>query len=294
MDRPSLERRCCRLSRYFRIGDKDISFRFYRLPKVLFEDKRYSSLSADAKLLYGLLIDRMELSITNVWADGEGRVFVYFSVREAAGLLGFGHDKVSRLFAKLERAGLIERRKQGLCKPDVIYPMKFHTTEAALRTSENQTSGTPEISVPDTAKSDTNDTEMNDTDVSDTHLSFREVGAEGLETEIRELIEYDTLIGRYSGERLDELVNIITQIMCLRSSCVSIGGQEYPAEYVRHRFSKIRAQHIECVLDRMDANTVKVKNISAYLTAALFNATATTENYWLAEVNHDMAAGQMD
>lgn len=201
-------------------------------------------------------------------------------------MLGFRRDKITRLFSELKQYDLVERKRQGLGKPSIIYPKKFHAAKTDFLMSEIQTSGERKSRLPDTAKTDTNDTDINDTHFSDTYLSF---GAERLEADVREQIEYDVLYEKLDDDRLDELVNIITQVMSTRSTSISIGGQEYSAEYVRYRFSKLRSHHIEYVFDRMEASTAKVKNISSYLMAALFNATATTENYWRAEVNHDMA-----
>ena len=93
---------------------------YYRVPKALFTQK-YSRLSADAKLLYGLLLDRMSLSLKHNWIDKQGRVYQYFTVNEAAELLNFGHEKVCKLFKELVENDLIERKRRGMGKPSVIY-----------------------------------------------------------------------------------------------------------------------------------------------------------------------------
>lgn len=85
---------------------------FFRLPKVLFLDERYRSLSAESKLLYSLMLDRMGLSIRNGWADSAGRVFIYFTLEEIEKTLGCGHGKATGLCRELENAALIERGAQ--------------------------------------------------------------------------------------------------------------------------------------------------------------------------------------
>ena len=55
-------------------------FNFYRIPKVLFTDPRFSKLSVEAKVLYGLLLDRMSLSLKNDWIDEDGKVYIYFKL----------------------------------------------------------------------------------------------------------------------------------------------------------------------------------------------------------------------
>ena len=108
---------------YFYGNDAE-QFTFYRIPKVLFTDQRYKSVSVEAKVLYGLLLDRMSLSIRNDWLDADGRVYIYFTLEEAIEFLGFGKDKLVKLYQELDRdrgIGLIERKKQGQGKPTKIY-----------------------------------------------------------------------------------------------------------------------------------------------------------------------------
>ena len=100
-------------------------FSFYRVPKRLFTDEKYQTVSTDAKMLYGLLLDRLSLSEKNSWKDECGRVYQYFTVRQVQELLHFGHEKVCRLFAELEAADLIERRRQGQGKASCIYLKQF-------------------------------------------------------------------------------------------------------------------------------------------------------------------------
>lgn len=112
-------------------------FSFYRIPKALFTDPRFKRLSTSAKLLYGMLLDRMDLSRKNGWFDEMGRVYIYFTVAEAAEQLGCGPDKAMSLFAELDGkkgVDLIERRKQGLGKPAIIYPKNF-ITRTGIKTS---------------------------------------------------------------------------------------------------------------------------------------------------------------
>lgn len=109
-------------------GSEAEQFSFYRLPKILFTDSRYSKVSAEAKVLYGLLLDRMSLSLKNGWVDEENRVYIYFKLEDAMRMLNIGKDKGVKLFAELDSekgCGLIKRKKQGLGKPTIIYVMNF-------------------------------------------------------------------------------------------------------------------------------------------------------------------------
>ena len=98
---------------------------FYKVPKALFTEEKYKPVSTDAKMLYGLLLDRMHLSAKNSWTDKCGRVYQFFTVKEAQEKLRFGHEKICRLFSELEQADLILRKRQGQGKPSIIYLKKF-------------------------------------------------------------------------------------------------------------------------------------------------------------------------
>jgi hypothetical protein len=111
------------VNRYFKTSNAK-NFAFYKVPKALFEEK-YKSVSTDAKMLYGLLLDRMYLSAKNGWIDKHGRVYQFFTIKQGQELLHFGHDKVIKLFAELETVGLIERKRQGQGKANIIYLKKF-------------------------------------------------------------------------------------------------------------------------------------------------------------------------
>ncbi|NCE64471.1 replication initiator A domain-containing protein [Pseudoflavonifractor sp. 524-17] len=106
-------------------GSEGDQYSFYRIPKTLLTDPRYKCVSLEAKVLYGLLLDRMGLSVKNGWTDIEGRVYLYFTQEDAMRMLDCGHNKAVKLFAELEHTGLIERKKQGQGRPTRIYVKNF-------------------------------------------------------------------------------------------------------------------------------------------------------------------------
>ena len=96
-------------------GPQADQFAFYRIPKVLFTDRRFGNISTDAKTLYGILLDRMNLSAANGWLDQAGRVYIIFTVEEIMTALSCGNKKAVSLLAELEqKAGLIERKRQAV------------------------------------------------------------------------------------------------------------------------------------------------------------------------------------
>ena len=129
---------------YFHGGEAE-SFSFFRIPRTLIKDERFRNLSTEAKLLYGLMLDRMGLSLRNDWLDGDNRVFIFYTLQEVQDTLGCGHNKATKLLIELEQYDLIERVRQGQGKPARIYVKNFAEEEspeqpkdekADLKTSE--------------------------------------------------------------------------------------------------------------------------------------------------------------
>jgi len=112
---------------YFYGGEAEL-FAFYRIPKVLITDERFKQLDCEAKLLYGLLLDRMSLSVKNEWLDKQGRVFVLFGIDGIMEALGCAHGKAERLLTDLEHFDLLHRERQGLGRPSRLYPKRFCRT----------------------------------------------------------------------------------------------------------------------------------------------------------------------
>jgi hypothetical protein len=131
------------------------AYTFYRIPKALFADPYFKKLSCEAKVLYGLLLDRMSLSVKNKWFDEQGRVYILFKVEDVSEHMGCCKQTAIKLFAELDSQkgiGLIEKKRLGLGKANVIYVKNFmlreevaEAPESPVNTqkSKNHTSGNP-------------------------------------------------------------------------------------------------------------------------------------------------------
>ena len=109
-------------------GTEADQFSFYRIPKALFIDDYFKNLSSDAKILYGLMLDRMSLSIKNQWFDDQNRAYIYFSIEDIMELLNCGRNKAIKSMQELDDEtgiGLIEKRRQGFGKVNIIYVKSF-------------------------------------------------------------------------------------------------------------------------------------------------------------------------
>ena len=152
---------------YYR-GMEAEQYTFYRIPKVLFTAECFKSLSCEAKVLYGLLLDRMSLSIKNRWFDEEDRVYIIFTVEDVMELLNCSRQKAIKNLAELDSEkgiGLIEKKRLGLGKPNVIYVKNFIIKESPEQEEkepenagntqkyENHTSRSMENELPEVPKS---------------------------------------------------------------------------------------------------------------------------------------------
>ena len=136
------------LTDYF-YGDESEQFSYFRIPRLLITSPRFKGLSTDAKLLYGMLLDRMSLSAKNGWYDEQSRVYIYYTADEIRTDMGCGNDKALKLLSELDTkkgVGLIERIKQGQGKPTKIYVKRFTTRELPADTAE------PSAQCPDTGR----------------------------------------------------------------------------------------------------------------------------------------------
>lgn len=190
-------------------GTETEQYQFYRMPRVLFTNKRFKDLSCMAKVLYGFLLDRTVLSLKSDWRDNN-RIYVFFTLEEAMEMLGIGHNKAVKIFSELENIGLIIRKKQGQGKPTKIFVMNFAKDfssveseskandeeqtsnssdsdfqtsqnrksennlekEEEVKTSEKRKSALPKSGGQDFRKKDTIKTDMNKTDMNQTNQSI--------------------------------------------------------------------------------------------------------------------------
>ena len=183
-------------------GKEAESFSFFRIPKLLFTDPIFSKLSSDAKVLYGILLDRMSLSMKNKWMDEANKVYIIFTIEEVEETMNFGRNKAVNTMKELESFGLIEKKRRGLGKPNIIYVKNFlvetenrqvekkretvvnidhienypdnkfqKVSNINLQKFKNQTSRSLENKSQEVSKTNSNNTNINKTECSDTEYN---------------------------------------------------------------------------------------------------------------------------
>ena len=272
---------------------------------------RNTELSLKAKGLLSLM-----LSLPEDWD---------YTTKGLAHICRDGVDSITTALKELERHGYLTRQrlrnengqlgdieytihekpvtgvKQGVSpkreNPRQVNPRQVNPRQAKPEQAE------PEQENPAQLNTNPQKTKKSKTDISRTHQSIypeepetagcqdgidRMDMAEAYRGIIKENIEYDFLVPRYGQERMDETVELMLETVLSRRPYIRIAGDDFPREVVRSRFLKINSDHLEYVFDCIDKNVTKVNNIKAYLLAALYNAPATMDSYYRAEVNHDL------
>ena len=283
-------------------NEQSESYSFYRTPKVFFTDDRFRCLSSDAKILYGILLDRVSLSARNKWIDEQGRIFVYMTISSIEKSIGRCHQKSCKLLDELEKIGLIERVKQGQGKPTRIYVKNFIVVCGSYsKKYEKHTQGSMSDIPLEVCESSSNNTDIsnnnpilsgnnvdNDMDKDmDERNAYREY--------LMEQLSMGILYERYPFEKetLEAIMDMMLDVICSKRKTIRIAGDDKPVGIVKSQFLKLNSSHIEYVMDCMQHNPVKVRNIKQYLLAAIYNAPLTINSYYQAMVNNDMAEGRI-
>ena len=309
--------------RYY-YGDESEQFSFFKIPKLLITHELFRNLSNDAKILYGLLLDRMSLSQKNKWYDEENRAYIVCSIEEITELLNCSRKKAIKSLQELDTEkgiGLIEKRRMGQGNNTIIYVKNFllaqeknsqqsnaetisEVQNVNFQKSKIWTSKSPKNQLLEVQNMDYNNTYNIKTDNSETIDSNRIISRdeqrydERLDAEaelkayqslIKENIEYDCLMVSYPTERdtIEGIYELIVETVMSSGEKILIASNWYPTALVKSKFLKLNVMHVQYVLDMLRANTSKVRNIKKYILASLFNAPSTIDSYYRAEVNHD-------
>ena len=302
-------------------GQESERHAFYRIPKLLFTDPYFENMSSDAKILYGLMLDRMSLSQKNKWIDDQNRAYIIYSQAEAMEMLRCKKNKAISLFRELEGIGLVERKKQGQGNPDRLYLKDFvQKNSKEVQKFENETSEQEEVSEVgknnflklekstsgglksqplEVGKSNPNYNNINNTnrviitnhissmktDLNDEYNAYAEI--------IRENLAIDTMLERYPGDEeiIEGIYDLVLETVLCQNPTIWISKNEYPTNLVKAKFLKLNNMHLEYVMGCMKDNTTEVRNIKNCLLAALFNAPTTMSSYFQSEYSHDRAVG---
>lgn len=288
-------------------------FAFLQVPRVLIEDERFADITTDAKFLYSFMLNRSFLSARSGWLDDAGRVYIYYTLEQIMADMHCANQKGTKLLKELEKAGLIERQKQGQGKATRIYVKDFSTglhgdRNRKSENHENHESRDVKITSPDSWKSCTNNTHINDIDMRETdpiNLSAESANTgekvvrmddpmrirKQYEDYLREKLSINVLIQNNPCDvgRINEIFNLMLDVLCSTAKTIRISGDDKPIDVVRAQFMKIDSGHMEYILDCFKHQITDIRNVKQYLLATIYNAPLTIDHYYISKVSYDMA-----
>ena len=295
-------------------GKEAESFSFFRIPKLLFTDPIFAKLSSDAKVLYGILLDRMNLSMKNNWIDEENKVYIIFTIEEIAEIMCCATQKAIKILQELDDKkgiGLVEKKRLGLGKPNILYVKNFILQEekekidaqeeitnhglckSQFKNDENHNSGNVNFTKQELCKSQCNNTDLNKTEYSDTEynntspispseekkvkdtlISKKEdMEAEEITKILKQNIGYSFLVEEQPQERekIDLVIDLMAETIQSKTD-IRINRRIIEHETVKEQFLSLQKEHINYVLLVLNENKKKITNLRAYLLSLLYNA----------------------
>lgn len=295
-------------------GTEAEQFNFIKIPRAFFTDKeRFGTLSNEAKIMYSLLLDRMNLSMKNGWLDEHNRVYIIYTIDEIAETMGCGTNLAVRILKELDDEngiGLIHKKRRGFGLPTLIYVKKFFVGENAEKrkaekssecsksefiSCENENSDVCKNNTLECSKGECNYTYPNKTDMSYTdnqsftqacEQSFSDSGNFGMneridraaiEETVKLNIDYDCLMSNDDESvraMVEEIKEIIVDVLCGEHS-VYVGGKKISDEAAKAAFGRLTSEHIMSALHNILNNPNQISQVDRYITAVLYNSSHT-------------------
>lgn len=242
--------------------------RFYQMPKFLFEGE-FKNLSNDARVLYSLLKDRHELSISNGWIDSSGYIYFVYTRDDMQDMLGVSKPTVIKAVNDLKKHNLIEEERLGQGRPNHIYLLAISTENT--KTSKSFTSQGKEILPNEVKNFYPNDTEYNNTDYNNNQSVSQTDGRTNISilndinlSELKKANPHDT-------DLIDDIAVNIKDMMSNKYTI--IGGQQKPQDIIVSALSKLTYWHIIELINRYKDISAKIQisNHKGYIQNMIYN-----------------------
>lgn len=276
---------------------------FYQLPKFLFKTDKYKKMSVEAKTLYALIIDRVKLSCKNNWLDEEENIYIIFTNEEVRRELNCCLTTAIKIMKELKSYGLISAKRQGLGKPNLIYPQKVEEIlDLGNSKSKNNVVNNSDINnsviknsvVNDSIINNNQEIIKNDNISNNEHKVTDEQEIKYYEEILKENIYYEEAV-KYkmiNKDRLDEILEIMLEIVTNKKDTIKISKEnQVPTAIFKSRILKMTLGEVQYVVDCIDKTTTRIINMKNYLLSALYNAKTTMDSYYSNWVKSDMYSG---
>ena len=290
-----------------------LQYRYLVIPQLLITDPAFADIDCAAKLTYAILLNRLTLSAENpAEYTEEGQLFVIFTVEELQSTLHLSKPTAVKVLNQLEKAGLIEKKRQGQGKPTLLYVNDFtaavelpspggdsngpesdqSTVEDSSEKLNDLTSRSEEFEPQEVKKLDCskNDLRKNDLRISSSYQDeerkdrearalgpphVRKIDIDDLTEDVKNQIEYDVL-KEVHGECVAKSVLFLIVGVLARDGPFYFEKGQYPEEAVKQRFRSLEYMDIDRALNIL-YQTPGVRNQTAYLQTLLFNAVGSSD-----------------
>lgn len=265
--------------------DNVANSRFYQMSKFLFEGE-FKDMSNDARVLYSLLRDRHDLSLSNEWINENNEVYLIYTRENMQNMLGLSDKPVKRAIDQLKKYKLIEEEKQGQGRPNLIYLLAV-TIENTL-TRRNSDSRIGNIPSQESDKLPPNDTNIKNTDISDAFLLSPEgndennVPVDNLNNEREKesnnepTNEFNKILKQCQYDVFLDKNAILQAIRLLYYSAqpLKISNMSIPPTQVREDLKMLKMEHIDYAINdyEVQSKEQEIKHPVAYLSRCIYNA----------------------
>ena len=246
-----------------------------RIPKRLLSAPEYKMIKPETKVVYGAMMDRVNLSQKNrdKFTNGNREIFIYFPQAEVMRLLGCSHDKATRIIKDLVEVGLISVKRHGIGRPYeiVLTPIDWRTqreTRAESSEKPQRDSGKSDDSF--CGKSDTNNTELDNPDINDLKIGVRRY--------IKGIVEYEELAKKFGTSLVDRVLDVAVNTIGQDAEEYLIGDTYIPGTTVREDLRNISRNHLVYVIKRIKQASYTQDHSDAFILNVLFESITKFQN----------------
>jgi Response regulator of citrate/malate metabolism len=277
-------------------------FNFYQIPKSIIDNKIFTALDGWSIILYGMFLNRASLSAENYndYTDQNGDLYIIFTVEEAMQRCHKSKPSCVKYFKQLEDVGLIEKKRQGLGRPSIIYVKDFSCVDPVYLLKSNIfTSGSKDIELQEVKNiyPSNNDNNNNDFSNNESYLISSTVNKniqdefssyDKIRNTISSQIELKYLKFQHPQKTIiGDIFEIMVEIASSNKPYYKISGENIPTYEVQQRLLRISSDDIELLIEQFNNQRGEIRNIKAYLIKCLYDLPVTTNAYWENQVRND-------
>jgi len=276
------------------IATNENNNRFYQMPKFLFENEEFTSLSNDAKVLYMLLKDRHELSLSNGWVNENNEVYLIYTRIDMQEIMHISKNTITKIVNELKKYELIDEVRQGMNKPNLIYllAVSIENSWSPKKWESGVTNnGSQESQILGCNKTYINNTNYNNLSINQAcpidEISLTEDLMDEIDYKeiISENIDYENLKITCPIEIVDGIFDLIIDTLHSTKKSLIVNKENIPIDRIKNRLLKLNSKHINYVINCLENINDPIGNLDSYILTCLFNASKTIGLFYTNQAN---------